>query len=517
VSNTQDVRVWIDFNNDSVFGSASELVFSANDVFSPTGTITIPVGAVLNTPLRMRVSADFSGSTPGPCYNPFYGQVEDYAVIIGNPPIADFLSSDTIFCRDTCINFTDLSMNNPTSWSWSFPGAATSSSNDQNPANICYPTPGTYNVGLTATNPHGSDNNSKSGFITVVACDPPVAGFSSSDSTICEGACVGFTDLSTNALSWDWSFPGATPSSSTDQNPVNICYDTSGTYDVTLIATNAYGSDTLIQTNFISVVSCPPPIAGFSSSDSTICEGACVDFTDLSTNALSWDWAFSGAATSSSTDQNPVNICYLTPGDYDVTLIASNMSGSDTLTKMGMITVLSCPVPVANFSASDSVICENACISFTDTSTNDPTSWDWIFFGASPSSSTVQHPNNICYPISGVYYVSLVAANANGSDTEIKMAFITVDECVGINEFQVSSFRFQVYPNPNRGVFILEIYDLRFTSYDLKVFDVLGREVLKSKIVNRKSEIDLSAYPKGMYYIRIISDKGQVLKKIVLQ
>ena len=50
-----------------------------------------------------------------------------------------------------------------------------------------------------------------------------------------------------------------TPGSSTDVNPLGICYSTPGTYDVTLIATGAGGSDTLTLTNYITVFPNPAP------------------------------------------------------------------------------------------------------------------------------------------------------------------------------------------------------------------------------------------------------------------
>src|SRR6185295_11760888 len=60
-----------------------------------------------------------------------------------------------------------------------------------------------------------------------------------------------------NPTSWLWEFPGGNPSTSTDQNPMNICYNTPGTYDVTLITTNAGGSDTLTLSNYITVYTNP--------------------------------------------------------------------------------------------------------------------------------------------------------------------------------------------------------------------------------------------------------------------
>ena len=63
-------------------------------------------------------------------------------------------------------------------------------------------------------------------------------------------------DLSSNnPYSWTWLFPGASPSFSTDQNPENIVYDYQGVYDVTLIAENSAGIDTLVKVNYINVIS----------------------------------------------------------------------------------------------------------------------------------------------------------------------------------------------------------------------------------------------------------------------
>ena len=73
----------------------------------------------------------------------------------------------------------------------------------------------------------------------------PTAAFSPSATSECEGACINFVDNSTNApTSWNWTFPGASTTSSTVQNPTNICYPTSGTYTVTLQACNSNGCTT---------------------------------------------------------------------------------------------------------------------------------------------------------------------------------------------------------------------------------------------------------------------------------
>jgi PKD repeat protein len=82
---------------------------------------------------------------------------------------------------------------------------------------------------------------------------PPVAGFTSNTQAITTGGSVSFFDASTNLpTSWSWSFPGGTPSTSTLQNPT-VSYSAAGCYNVTLTATNAFGSNTTSQTCYINV------------------------------------------------------------------------------------------------------------------------------------------------------------------------------------------------------------------------------------------------------------------------
>ena len=86
---------------------------------------------------------------------------------------------------------------------------------------------------------------------------PPVANFSAAPTAICVGSTVTFTDTSASAPSvWNWSFPGGTPATSTEQNPT-VQYNATGTYSVTLVATNFNGSDIKTIGDFITVTAIP--------------------------------------------------------------------------------------------------------------------------------------------------------------------------------------------------------------------------------------------------------------------
>lgn len=81
----------------------------------------------------------------------------------------------------------------------------------------------------------------------------PKPDFSANKSIINEGESINFTDLSSNnPLSWEWTFEGGTPSSSTSQNPM-IQYNQGGTYDVTLKVKNEDGENTITKSGLITV------------------------------------------------------------------------------------------------------------------------------------------------------------------------------------------------------------------------------------------------------------------------
>jgi hypothetical protein len=91
----EQLRVWIDYDNNGVFDNATEEIFYGNNI-NPTGaylmtvsgSFTVPMTTTVNTPLRMRVISELGTIYGGAlnivnaCYNPTYGQAEDFPVVI---------------------------------------------------------------------------------------------------------------------------------------------------------------------------------------------------------------------------------------------------------------------------------------------------------------------------------------------------------------------------------------------------------------------------------------------------
>ena len=109
----------------------------------------------------------------------------------------------------------------------------------------------------------------------------------------------------------------------------------------------------------------------------------------------------------------------------------------------------SCPIaaPVADFVASETTTCVGRPVKFTDTSTNKPTGWTWTFQGGTPGTASTKTVN-VTYNSPGTYQVKLVAANYIGSDTKIKLGYITVvPDCATLTSTAVTKTKMQVYPS----------------------------------------------------------------------
>jgi PKD repeat protein len=380
------------------------LLFAGSD----TMTIANPIGPVLS---RFGVTVD-DGSSQEPV-----------------APVADFQANPTSGEAPLTVDFTDLSTGNPTSWSWNF-GDGVGTSTAKNPT-YEYASVGTYSVTLTVTNDEGSDEETKTDYITVTeqAQIPPVADFSASPTSGDAPLTVNFTDLSTGSpTSWLWDF-GDSVGTSTDQNP-SYTYSTPGAYTVALTATNANGSDDETKVDYINVSSSESLAADFEGSPRSGDAPLTVHFTDLSGgDPISWGWDFGDGGVSFV--QNPSHT-YNGHGEYDVMLMVMNLDFEmDMVTKYSYITVTGQTgnPPVANFSATPTSGEAPLTVQFTDLSTENPTSWSWDF-GDGTGTSTLQDPLHT-YETPGIYTVSLIANNAYGSNTVTKIDYITVTEQTG--------------------------------------------------------------------------------------
>ena len=194
-------------------------VSGGNNMDGPFTTIGVGNGTTsfdLNTvPLTKVRYLQIKDNGAGSAYGVGAGFNLDAVEMVTPPLIVNFTASTLSPCSGTSVNFTDISGGNPTSWAWSFPGGTPSSSTLQNPVNIHYNTPGTFNVSLTCSNGITTGSKTKTGFI--VASTAPVVNLGK-DTTLCPW----------NTILLDAGNPGCTYLWSTGATTQTIVVDSTG-------------------------------------------------------------------------------------------------------------------------------------------------------------------------------------------------------------------------------------------------------------------------------------------------
>lgn len=149
----------------------------------------------------------------------------------------------------------------------------------------------------------------------------------------------------------------------------------------------------------------------------------------------------------------------ITSYSFNKTSAAEYLTPANTTLITGVIIdwvpVSSAVAPVASFSAANTTICQNNSVTFTDQSTNIPTSWAWNF--GDGQTSTSQNPSHT-FATAGTYTVALTATNTGGSNTSTMTNYITVNASV-VPAVSISSSAATVCPgtsvlltaNPTNG------------------------------------------------------------------
>jgi PKD repeat protein len=353
-------------------------------------------------------------------------------IIVSNPPIiADFTVNKIEGYVPLTINFNDTSTQSPNKWLWDFGDYY--KSYYQNPTHTYY-YPGTFTVSLNSSNLDSSDKIIKTNLITVLPKPAPKADFTVSNSLGNSPFSVNFTDTSTGSPTfWIWDFGDYYRSYY--QNPSHV-YTKPGVYSVSLTVYNSVGSNKIIKSNIITVITVP--IAEFKSNITSGTSPVEIIFYDLSkNNPTFWVWDFGDGNTSSL--QNPTHL-YQNNGNFTVKLTVGNTLGENTIIKDNYIQLVEKQIlpPVAQFSFNNSYGRNPLSVSFIDKSTNDPINWVWDFGDGEQSNQN--NPTHV-YQKSGFFTVSLTVSNLGGIDTEIKYNIIRVQDSPPIANFSASPLK----------------------------------------------------------------------------
>jgi PKD repeat protein len=179
--------------------------------------------------------------------------------------------------------------------------------------------------------------------------------------------------------------------------------------------------------------------------------------------------------------------------------------------------IADCPVPlIPDFEPDTNAIPVYQDITFTDLSTGDITSWEWIFEGGNPGTSTEQNPV-VTYDTVGVYDVTLTISDGTNSQTLTKEDLITVEENVAIRN--ADQIQFVVAPNPASET-IRVTMGQQIRDGHIALIDMMGKIMMTSGISLNKGEsmmVDIRHLASGIYFIQINNGTTTQMKKLVVE
>jgi len=290
------------------------------------------------------------------------------------------------------------------------------------------------------------------------------ANFSASDTLVETGATIDFTDTSSgnDIVSWDWSFEGGEPSSSSEENPSGIVYNDPGMYNVSLTVTdNGGGTSTLTRVDFIQVTN------AFTIKDTTIylCDGLFYDTGGKDAN-------------------------YSDNEDHTITFISLLESGT-------------LEVVFQEFETEVGENCDYDYLeAFDGSDVNAPFIGKWCG-NEIPNSITAQ---NIEGALTFRFH-SNESLNFSGWK-----AFVTCDTSVGTAEHKKENLN--IFPNPSNDFVTFQATE---NIRSLRLFDVHGVEVYQTESASKQVTVNVKALSKGIYIAVIETGKGNFTKKILVQ
>lgn len=264
------------------------------------------------------------------------------------------------------------------------------------------------------------DNINISGVAIPVA---PTASFTSAPaSPICTGQTVTYTSTSTGSpTSYSWSFPGGTPSTSTAASP-NVTYAVAGTYNVSLTATNAVGSNTSTQTSYISVGAAPATPGTITGTASVCANTTGLTFSIAAVSgATSYTWTVPTGATITSGQGTTSVTVDMGSTAGNVTVTATNTCGTSSAATFA-VGINPVPATPGTISGAATVCSSSTGNTYSISAVTGATSYTWTV----PTGATItagQGTNSITVSAgSTAGNITVTATNACGTSSAATFA-----------------------------------------------------------------------------------------------
>lgn len=156
--------------------------------------------------------------------------------------------------------------------------------------------------------------------------------------------------------------------------------------------------------------------------------------------------------------------------------------------------------------------CPPITTTFFNASTNS-TSQQWLIQPGNYTTTSINATQTFSLP--GNYTISLIVTNPGSCNlTDSTSIYITIPSCTDLKQNVALMDGLFVYPNPTKGMFTLSLNSFSFDS-ELEIYSTLGQLILIKKINANNTELDLTKYSNGVYYLKVKSGNDQRVIKII--
>ncbi|MFI5141287.1 MAG: T9SS type A sorting domain-containing protein, partial [Bacteroidia bacterium] len=323
--------------------------------------------------------------------------------------------------------------------------------------------------------------------------------------SICNGASQTFTV--SGASAYTWSPAAALINANTDTPTTNI--NTNTIYTVT--GNNMCGATSAAT---VSLIVNQLPTYTLAGNQYTICNGTMQTFTV--SGASTYTWSPAAALINVNTANPTANPYTLTV--YSVT--GTDANGCTNLTP-ATITVSVKPSPSATFTLTQDIAPHTWDVYPTYPPALTNVSWDW---GDGSSPSTTTNPSHT-YLVAGSYDICLTVTDTSScssmycqydavsrlgnNNTQSSMVYINVIYSTTDIKQVSTTNQLNIYPNPASNKITIDANNI----LDVKLFDVLGKQITSTKT----TDIDVSNFKDGIYFIQVQTKEGASTQKIIIQ
>jgi hypothetical protein len=116
----------------------------------------------------------------------------------------------------------------------------------------------------------------------------------------------------------------------------------------------------------------------------------------------------------------------------------------------------------------------------------------------------------------GEYWVVFTNHNGCVSPNSDTITIADIIDTTGVNQI-IAEYGISVFPNPNNGVFNIQIENSNYSIATFQIIDITGKVILMDKIDEKRKYIDLSSISNGLYMLRINIDEQSGTYRIIKQ